>query len=226
MTPYELGRAKAKIRDRALRDKIAEGTATDRDYERVIEEAGCATRELEAETAETTDNKGWKQQTGQDFIGYTMANRNAPYKRLVIGTVSNAAQKKLNTDFGFIVKNINIDNSGIIHAMGKPAHNLEPDDLLDAVDVINTAENVTLSPEKNQNNSVLVFKKDIKGELTILAEVRNKNEYLSVFDAWRKKKARRHPDAVNTPPRTNALNASPHADTPLSDALAELSTPR
>jgi hypothetical protein len=185
--------------------------------------------ESTGETEENTDNKGMKTtdwQGLQDFIGYTMADRNAPYKRLVIGTVSNATQKKLNTDFGFIVKNINIDNSVIIHAMGKPANNLEPDDLLHAVDVINTAEDIALSPEKNQNNRVLVFKKDINGELTILAEVRKKNEYLSVFDAWRKIKARRHPDAVNTPPGTNALNASPHADTPLSDASANLSTPR
>jgi predicted transcriptional regulator len=56
MTPYELGGAKAKIRDRVLRDRITEGTATDRDYQRVIEEAGRVTRELKAETAALEKN--------------------------------------------------------------------------------------------------------------------------------------------------------------------------
>jgi hypothetical protein len=172
--------------------------------------------------------RGWKQQTGQDFIGYTMANRNATNKRLKIGDLSEDRQNLINERFECALKDITTDTSGIIHAMEKKEHNLEPDDLLHAVDVINTAEDVTLSPKKHQNNKVLVFKKDINGELTILAEIRSKYGHLTVFDAWRKEKARRHPDAVvNTqPPGTHVLNASPPADTPLSDGSANLSTPQ
>jgi hypothetical protein len=121
----------------------------------------------------------------KDFIDYIMANRSAPYKRI---------------------------KNSIIHAVDKKSHNLEPDDLLYAVDVINTGQDITLSREQHQNNDVLVFKKDIDGEITFLAEARKKHDYLLVFDVWRKKKARRRSNAVKTPPGTYALNASPHAD--------------
>jgi hypothetical protein len=52
---------------------------------------------------------------------------------------------------------IHIDNSGIIHAMGKPQHNLEPDDLLYAVDVINSTNDISLSEKKHKSNDVLIF---------------------------------------------------------------------
>jgi hypothetical protein len=58
---------------------------------------------------------------------------------------------------------------------------------------------------------VLIFKKDIGGQLTVLAEVRKKNGYLLVFDAWRKQKARRRSNAVQAPPGTYALDDSPQA---------------
>jgi len=78
----------------------------------------------------------------------------------------------------------------VIHALKKTNHNLEVEDLLLAVDVINTSTDIALSPEKNQNNDVLVFKKDIDGDITFLTEVRAGNGYLLVFNAWRQKKAR------------------------------------
>ena len=68
--------------------------------------------------------------------------------------------------------------------MAQAHHNLEPDDLLRAVDVINT-----------------IF----------LTEVHVKNGYLLVFDAWRQKKARRDPDAAKRPPEAYVRNESPSA---------------
>jgi hypothetical protein len=62
----------------------------------------------------------------------------------------------------------------------------ETNNLLHAVDVINNSQDIELSPLKPQNNPVLVFRKNIDGELTVLTEVRKKNGYLLVFDAWRK----------------------------------------
>ncbi|MDR1231087.1 MAG: hypothetical protein LBK61_06780 [Spirochaetaceae bacterium] len=107
--------------------------------------------------------------------------------------------------------------------MDKAAHNLEADDLLHAVDVINNSQDIELSPLKHQKNPVLIFRKDINGELTVLTEVRNKNGYLLVFDAWRKKRRRRRSDAVGAPPGTYVQNDSPHTDTSLSDTTKKKS---
>jgi hypothetical protein len=94
--------------------------------------------------------------------------------------------------------------------MSKPAHNLEPDDLLYAVEVINTSTDIALSDEKHKCNDVLVFKQDIGGgELTILTEVHAKAGYLLVFDAWRQKKARK--DATANMPSANAQDEFPRA---------------
>jgi hypothetical protein len=57
---------------------------------------------------------------------------------------------------------------------------------------------------------VLEFRKDTgNGEITILTEVHVKGSYLSVFDAWRKNKARRHATALW--PSVNVQNEAPHA---------------
>jgi hypothetical protein len=144
------------------------------------------------------------------FIDTAMGNRSAPYKRVVVGETSTGTRAYIENITGSIVKNINIDNSGIIHAMGKPAHNLESDDLLYAVEVINTSTDITISPEKHLSNTVLVFKKDIGGgELTVLTEVHKKGDYLVVFDAWRQKKALRYTTA--NMPSANVRNASQQA---------------
>lgn len=146
-----------------------------------------------------------------NFIQETLKNRKNPYKRIQIGTIKNEAQKHIESICGHKISEIDIDNSGIIHAMKKPEHNLEHDDLLNAVDVINTATDISISEKKHKSNDVLVFKKDIDGEITILAEVHKKNDYLLVFNAWRQKKARR--DATAERPSANAQDDSPRADT-------------
>jgi hypothetical protein len=161
----------------------------------------------------------------KSFIDHTMTDRSAPYRRLKIGLVSENTKKLLDNKFGFDIQDIDIDKDGVIHAMDKPTHNLEPDDLLHAADVINTSQDITLSPEKHQNNQVLIFKKDIDGELTVLVEFRKKNGYLLVFDAWRKQKARRRSNAVQSPPGTYVQNGSPRASvTSLSSDSAEKSS--
>jgi hypothetical protein len=164
--------------------------------------------------AKANDKKMGKQEL-QTFIDTTMKDRTAPFKRVVIGDVTKAAQARIEQVFPAKVERINIDNQDIFHAMRKASHNLEQDDLLFAVDVINTATDITVSPDKHLKNTILVFKQDIGGgELTILAEVHAKHKYLLVFDAWRQKKARRSPTA--NMPRANVQNGSSHADTPLS----------
>ena len=96
--------------------------------------------------------------------------------------------------------------------MSKLHHNLELDDLLHAVEVINTTNDISLSEEKHKSNDVLIFKKNIGGDITFLTEVHVKNNYLLVFNAWRQKKARRDLDAAKRPPEAYVRNESPSAD--------------
>jgi hypothetical protein len=161
------------------------------------------------------------------FIDDAMANRHAPYKRITIGVISENAQKYIENKFGARFNKIKIDNSGVFHAKKKVVHNLEPDDLLLAVDAINNSDAVELSEAIHASCKVLKFKKNIDGEITFLAEMHERNESLLVFDAWRKKKARRHAtaDTGNTGmPSANAQNASPQADTSLSDTSKKKSS--
>ena len=146
-----------------------------------------------------------------DFIEETLKKRKSPYKRIRIGNISDEAKKRIESICGEKISGIDIDNSGIIHAIKKAEHNLQPDDLLNAVEVINTAIDISISSKKHKSNDVLVFKKDIDGDITFLAEVHEKNDYLLVFNAWRQKKARR--DATAKRPSANVQNESPRANT-------------
>ena len=147
----------------------------------------------------------------RDFIKESLVNRKEPYKRLKIGLIDDKAGGRIAEICGAKVTEIDIDNSGIIHAMKQQRHNLEADDLLHAVEVINTTGNISFSEKKHKSNDVLIFKKDIDGEITFLAEVHSKNSYLLVFDAWRQQRARR--DATAQGPSANVLDGSPCADT-------------
>jgi transcription elongation factor len=145
-----------------------------------------------------------------DLIEETQKNRKSSYKRIHIGNINDEAQKRIENICGVKISEIDIDNSGIIHAIKKAEHNLQPDDLLNVVDVINTATDISISKKKHKTNDVLVFKEDIDGEITFLVEIHEKNDYLLVFNAWRQKKARR--DATAKRPSANVQNESPRAD--------------
>ena len=131
-----------------------------------------------------------------NFINETLQNRNAPHKWIKIGNINNEAQSRIECKCGLRVSEIHIDNSSIIHAMTQTHHNLVSDDLLHIIDVINYTDDISLSDKKHKSCDVLIFRKDINGEITFLAEVHGKNSYLMVFNAWRLKKARRDPDAT------------------------------
>jgi hypothetical protein len=170
-------------------------------------------------------SKKLNKQDLQDFVDYTMANRSAPYKRIIIGDISESAQRYLKDKFGVSVQTIKTDNSSVIHAMNKEAHNLELDDLQYMTDVINTSQDITLAPKEHNQCKLLIFRKDIGGEITVLAEVHPKYETLLVFDAWRKK-PREHAtaNANKDTPSANVRNANPSAVTPLSDTSEKKSS--
>jgi hypothetical protein len=135
-------------------------------------------------------------ETLNQFIEESLRNRNAPHKQIVIGMVDKDAQQRIKDKCGKIISKIEINRYGIIHTITKENHNLEANDLLHAVEVINTATDISLSPKQHKGCDVLIFKKDIDNEITFLIEVHATNDYLLVFDAWRKKRLRRGSDAV------------------------------
>ena len=143
-----------------------------------------------------TDRKVMTQVELQNFTDETIKDKKAPYKWIKIGNVCNDAQKRIEQKCGVKISGIHMDNSGVIHALTQSHHNLEPNDLLHAVDVINSTTDIELSQKQHLSNNVLIFKKDIDGEIIFLTEVHVKNDYLLVFDAWRQKKARRYPNAT------------------------------
>ena len=152
-----------------------------------------------------------------EFIEESLKKRDVPNKRVMIGKINEDAQERIEAKCGKKVKDIDIDKDSIIHALTQLHHNLEPEDILLAVDVINTATDIELSDKKHQNCDVLVFQKDIDGDITFLTEVHAKNGFLLVCDAWRQKKARsrRSSDAAEKPPRTYAQNDSPRNELPI-----------
>ena len=158
-----------------------------------------------------TKNEAAERIALHELIKESLKNRKAPHKWIRIGTIGGEAQERIERKCGARVSEIHIDNSGVIHAMAQAHHNLEPDDLLHAADAINTTSDICLSDRKHKCNDVLIFKKDINGDITFLAEVHVKNGYLLVFDAWRQKKARRDPDAAQRPPEAYVRNESPSA---------------
>jgi len=132
----------------------------------------------------------------ENFIKHSLNSKGDKNKKIKIGETTENTKTRIKKN----VSNIGIDNHGIIHSSQKK-HNLEPDDLLKAVDIINNADEIKMSNRKHQQNEVISFIKDINGNIELLAEIHESKDFLMVFDVWRKNKVRRRPDAVKMTPR-------------------------
>jgi hypothetical protein len=127
-----------------------------------------------------------EEQKLKEFIDETMNDRSASYKWLKLDMLGEKTQTYIEQKLGSKLNHISIDKHGIIHALKKTTHQLEPNDLFYASSVINTSSDVTVSPYKHNSCPVLIFKHDIGGgELTILTEVHSRDGYLLIFNAWR-----------------------------------------
>ena len=63
--------------------------------------------------------------------------------------------------------------------------------------IIYTATDIELSTEKNQNNQVLYFRKDINGVITFVEEVRARHDgWLALVTCYRQRKAGRRSNAA------------------------------
>lgn len=143
------------------------------------------------------------QEEYQIFINQSLINKDGINKKINIGETTEDTRTRL----GKNVRNIGIDNDAVIHAYNEK-HNLEPDDLLHAAEIINEADNLILSKKQHNQCNVISFVKDLNGEIELLAEIHEQKYFLMIFNAWRKKKVRRRPDAVERPPGTNVLNVT------------------
>jgi hypothetical protein len=73
--------------------------------------------------------------------------------------------------------------------------------------MINTAADISLSPERHQDTDVLIFRKDIDGDMTVLTEVHAGKGYILVSDCWRRNKRRNR--ATGKSPSANVQNGVP-----------------
>jgi len=153
------------------------------------------------------------QEEFRNFIKQSLENRDGINRKVKIGEMTEDAKKRMKGKCGKSVSNIGIDNNGVVHAHEEKHHNLKPDDLFQAVDIINSALDISMSDTKHQDCEVLEFKKDINGNIKILAEVHWSKDYLMVFNAMRKKKAQRRPDATKMSPGAHVQDAPPPAVT-------------
>jgi len=151
------------------------------------------------------------QEEFQNFIKQSLENRDGINRKIKIGETTKDARKRIKKIYGKSISNIGIDNNGIVHAHEEKHHNLETDDLFHVVDIINSALDISVSDTKHQDCDVLEFKKDINGNIKILAEIHNSKNYLMIFNAMRKKKAQRRPDATKMSPGAHVQDAPPPA---------------
>jgi hypothetical protein len=154
----------------------------------------------------------------RQFIKDSLADHHQN-KKFKLGVISKAAQKRIEEASGVRgVRDIFTDTSSVIHTY-VPKHNLDPDDMLYAAEVINTTTDIKLSEDRHQDTDVLIFKKDIGGDLTVLAEAHVGNGYLLVNDCWRQKKSRSR--TTGQSPSANVQDETPittQKDTSSNDA--------
>jgi hypothetical protein len=120
-----------------------------------------------------------------------------------IGNIDPGTAKKIEALIKVQVSKIMLEGGSVRHSHKKAHHNLEEDDLLYAVDVINNAISIEISPQKHRDSDVLTFRGDINGEIYFLEAVRPKHEgWLSLVTCYRPRKAGQGSNAAETAPRS------------------------
>jgi hypothetical protein len=108
------------------------------------------------------------------------------HKKAWIGVVKPSAAGRIQAVCGKTVSKIMVESDTVWHSYKKRGHNLQPDDIFHITTVINAADSITKSSYGHQNNEVLLFSKDISGNLTFVVEVRvNFGGWLSLVTCYR-----------------------------------------
>ena len=130
-------------------------------------------------------------------------------ERVSLGNVSDETKKRIQDATGIEVERVILDSDSVRHAYDKPAHNLEPNDLDDMKDVIDTTTDISLSSDKNpQGNPIIIFKKQEANGVILCEEYRAGKKELELQTAYRIKKNRQPHGAGNNQLPANVLDAT------------------
>jgi hypothetical protein len=106
-----------------------------------------------------------------------------------VGTVTPAAAKRIEAVCNKKVEKIMLESGAVRHAYKKVNHNLKDDDLLQIVEIINTATDIQVSNIKHQNNECLEISYNLDGKIILILEVRiHYGGWLSLVTCYRTKK--------------------------------------
>ncbi len=133
-------------------------------------------------------------------------------ERVSLGSISGEAKNRIKDKTGLGVERVILDSDSIRHTFNNPNHNLEPNDLDDMKDVIETSTDISLSSDKNAvGNPVIVFKKQEPNGVILCEEYRAKKKELELQTAYRVKKNRQPHGAEKQLP-ANVRNATAPRD--------------
>jgi hypothetical protein len=107
-----------------------------------------------------------------EFKDRAIEGKGKPYEEVFLGNVEIPVREHIKNKFGYDLNDITTDSGSVWHAHKKPSHNLESDDILHATGIINTSDNIAHSDRNHQDSPVLLFTKDIDGEITVMGEAR------------------------------------------------------
>lgn len=130
-------------------------------------------------------------------------------ERVSLGEISNVARNRIKNATGLDVFRVILDSDSIRHAYEKKEHNLEPNDLDDMKDVIDTTTDISLSSDKKpQGNPIIIFKKQEANGVILCEEYRAGKKELELQTAYRIKKNRQPHGAGNNQLPANVLDAT------------------
>ncbi len=141
--------------------------------------------------------------------------------RVSLGTIQDDAKNRIKKATGLDVERVILDSDSIRHSFDNPNHNLEPDDLDDMKEIIDTTTDISLSTEKNKTgNSVIIFKKQEPNGVILCEEYRAGKKELELQTAYRMKK-NRQPLSADSRPLAYVRNVT----APRSEAEINQTTP-
>ena len=129
-------------------------------------------------------------------------------EKVSLGNVSDETKKRIQDATGIEVERVILDSDSVRHAYDKPAHNLEPNDLDNMKEIIETTTDISLSPEKTkQGTPVIIFKKQEPNGVILCEEYRAGKKELELQTAYRVKK-NRQPHSAENQPLANVRNVT------------------
>lgn len=173
---------------------------------------------IKSSEAQKTKRKGaLKVLNGQEIHDFIEKHKTSKEnERVSLGTISPEARKRIKDITGLDVERVILDSDSVRHAYN-PKHNLDPNDLDDMKEIIETTMDITLSPDKNSlGNPVIIFKKEEPNGVILCEEYRAGKKELELQTAYRVKK-NRQPHGADSQLPANVQNATaPTANVPQS----------